>query len=446
MGEEILKLKKMKNYLIIVLVSFLIFTAKSQTKNNLIKIVAEDRAAYNCFGWTTSIFGNYCVVGTPQKGGKELNGHKLFEEVGGAYIFKKNIKGNWMQTQLLLPDKPKECDFFGGSVSLYDNYLAVGCNGDDTISGNSHFLNRMGAVYMFKIDNLGKWNKAQKITLKKRSFNDNFGEEVCLYKKKLAVSSFKKNNGSVYIFEQNAVGGWIQTQTIECPKAIEFFGYKISMADSLIIISSMMSETVFVYQLTQNNKWDLIRKLNATNKSDIDFGHSLAIKNNILCVGASGSFERSDKLADNPDTLAFRKKNLLGAGSVYIYEIGVNNEIKFKQRITAKDIKADMHFGMCISMSDSLLVVGAFGDALDIENLPDNRYGGAAYIFKQNTMKNWIETKKITSPKRSIWDKFAFSVSAFNQTVIIGSRFEEEDAQEKQPINDAGAAYIYEDK
>ena len=54
--------------------------------------------------------------------------------------------------------------------------------------------------------------------------------------------------------------------------------------------------------------------------------------------------------------------------------------------------------------------------------------------------------KKITSPQRSVWDKFAFSVSAYKKTVIIGSRFEKENAQEKQPIFEAGAAYIYEDK
>jgi hypothetical protein len=99
-----------------------------------------------------------------------------------------------------------------------------------------------------------------------------------------------------------------------------------------------------------------------------------------------------------------------------------------------------------MSLSDSLLVVGAFGDALDVENLPDNRYGGAAYIFKKNKNGDWIEIKKITSPQRSVWDKFAFSVSVYNQTVIIGSRFEKENALEKYPILNAGAAYIYEDK
>jgi hypothetical protein len=90
--------------------------------------------------------------------------------------------------------------------------------------------------------------------------------------------------------------------------------------------------------------------------------------------------------------------------------------------------------------------VGAFGDALDVENLRDNRYAGAVYVFKQSKTGDWLETKKIVSPQRSIWDKFGFSVSVFDQTLIIGSRFEKENANEKFPLESAGAAYIYEDK
>lgn len=439
-----------KVLLLILLFLISITVLFSQTKNNLIKIVADDRAEGDQFGWSTSIFRDYCVVGTPQRKAKSPVGNRLWQEGGGAYIFQKNTKGNWIQTQLLLPDKPKESDYFGTSVSMYDNFLAVGCNGDDTINHNSDFLNRMGAVYMYKLDKLGKWNKIQKITLGIRNSRDNFGDKVCLHKNRLAVGATQcsfpdsKFDGAVFIYEKTDAGGWVQKHVIKCPeKDMLFFGEEIAISDSLLVIGGRDSKNAFVYKLTKNEKWNLIKKLCSTDKSDIDFGSSVAIHNNIICVGANGSYENYD---DNPDTLAFRKKHLLGAGSVYIYEIDANNTINFKQRITAKDIKADMHFGNCMSLSDSVLVVGAFGDALDTENLPNNRYGGAAYIFKKDMNGIWIETRKITSPQRSIWDKFAFSVSIYNQTVIIGSRFEKENSQEKSPVLNAGAVYIYEDK
>ena len=442
----------MNKYFFIVFACFLLKVSQSQTKTDLIKIVADDRAESDCFGWSTSIYANYCVVSTPLKGAKKLTGHKLLESGGGAYIFTKTAKGNWIQSQLLLPDKPKKYDFYGGSASMYDNYLAIGSDGDDTINENSDFLNRMGAVYMYKLDKLGKWTKMQKIILNDRTMRDNFGSKVFLYKKKLVVSAThklfadSKTKGAVYVYEQNNAGGWTQKHIIKCPETgIQFFGRDLSISDSLIVIGSA-SEKVFVYKLSKNNTWQLLKKISASNKSDVDFGSSVVLKNDIICIGATGSYERNDSLVDNQDTLIFRKNHLLGSGSVYIYEIDAKNTINFKQRITAKDIKADMHFGMCMSLSDSLLVVGAFGDALDVENLPDNRYGGAAYIFKKNKNGDWLESKKIVSPQRSVWDKFAFSVSVYNQTVIIGSRFEKENAQEKYPILNAGAAYIYEVK
>lgn len=443
----------MKYYFIAIFLCSIVSVSFSQTKTDLIKIVADDRAENDCFGWSTSIYGNYCVVGTSQKKAKAPFGNRLWQEGGGAYIFTKQKKGNWLQTQMLLPDKPKESDYFGTSVSMYDNYIAIGCNGDDNIDKNSDFLNRMGAVYLYKLDKLDKWNKTQKIILEKREQNDNFGDKVFLYKKKLAISAISKEfadskfKGAVYIYEQSATGGWVQKHIIKCPeKDVYLFGEKISMSDSLLIIGSRESKNVFIYKLNKNEKWTLINKLTATDKSDVNFGSSVFIKNNLICVGARGSFEGNDALADNPDTLNYRKKYLLGAGSVYIYEIDNKNNVNFKQRITAKDMKADMHFGMCMSLTDSLLVVGAFGDALDVDNLPNNLYGGAAYIFKQNNSGDWVETRKIVAPIRSVWDKFAFSVSAYNKTVIIGSRFEKENAQEKYPIFQAGAAYIYEDK
>ena len=168
----------MKKYFFIVLVCFFVKITKSQTQLKLIKIVADDRAENDCFGWATSIYNNYCVVGTPQKKAKAPIGNRLWQEGGGAYIFTKNTKGNWIQTQLLLPDKPKESDYFGTSVSMYDNYLAIGSNGDDTINHNSDFMNRTGAVYMYKLDKLGKWNRIQKIVLDKRDMLDCFGKKV----------------------------------------------------------------------------------------------------------------------------------------------------------------------------------------------------------------------------------------------------------------------------
>lgn len=423
----------------------------AQIKSDLVKITADDRAEGDCFGWSTSIYDNYCVVGTPQKKAKKPNGHMLLQEGGGAYIFSKQKDNKWIQTQLLLPDKPKSSDYFGTSVSMYGTNLSIGCNGDDDIESNSDFLIRQGAVYMFKLNEEGKWVKTQKIVLKERSATDNFGEKVFLYKDKMIVSApYKtfndsKSKGAVYIYEQTNAGGWIQKNIIKNPESLsESFGDEICISDSLLVISSKSTSTVYVYKLNKTNKWDFTVKLNASNTSDVGFGSSVFINDKWICVGAYGEFDH--KIETNTALNSFRERKLLGAGSVYLYKVDNGNKCVFQQRIIPSDVKADMHFGNCLSMSDRLLVIGAFGDKVDKININDNLYSGAAYLFKQNNKGEWIETKKIVSQPRSSWDKFAFSVSSFGKTVIIGSRFEKENSSEKNPVQNAGAAYICEDK
>lgn len=438
----------MNKYFFIVFVCFLVKVSQSQTKTELIKIVADDRAKRDQFGWSTAIFGNYFVTGTPCKKAKDIKANTLLNDGGAAYVFKKDSSGNWTQSQLLFADNPKMLDFFGTSVSMYDNYLAIGADGDNngTMDNNKTDI-RQGAVYMYKLDDSGNYHNTQKIILDYRGVWDKFGWSVCLNKRKLAIGAPVKSfpdpelEGAVYIYELNTSGVWVNKDTVKCPeKNILYFGCEIQISDSLMIIGTLNAEKVFIYKLTKNDKWKLIKKLNSSDNSDINFGSSVALHGNVICVGAQGNNEQPNQTSTN------RRKNLLGAGSVSIYQIDSINNITFKQRITAKDIKAEMHFGQSMSMTDSLLVIGAFGDPLDIENLSNNMYAGAVYIFKKNTEGYFVETKKIVSPIRSVWDKFGFSVSADKKTVIIGSRFEKEDVQEKNTILDAGAVYIYEDK
>ncbi len=438
----------MNKYFFIVFVCFLVKVSQSQTKTELIKIVADDRAKRDQFGWSTAIFGNYFVTGTPCKKAKDIKANTLLNDGGAAYVFKKDSSGNWTQSQLLFADNPKMLDFFGGSVSMYDNYLAIGADGDNngTMDNNKTDI-RQGAVYIYKLDKSGNYIPTQKITLDYRGKYDCFGLGISLNKKELAISAPGKTfpnpeiTGAVYVYELNSLSGWIIKDTLICPeKNILHFGSEIYISDSLLIVGTFNAEKVFIYKLTKNKKWILIKKLNSSDNSDINFGSSVLIHDNIICVGATGSYGIENRTSTD------RQKKRLGAGSVSIYEIDSINNITFKQRITAKDIKAEMHFGQSMSMTDSLLVIGAFGDPLDIENLSNNMYAGAVYIFKKNTEGYFVETKKIVSLIRSVWDKFGFSVSAHKKNVVIGSRFEKEDVQEKNTILDAGAVYIYEDK
>ncbi len=173
----------MNKYFFIVFVNFLVNFSQSQTKTQLIKIVADDRAKRDQFGWSTAIFGNYYVTGTPCKKAKNVKENTLLNDGGAAYVFKKDTSGNWKQSQLLFADNPKMLDFFGTSVSMYDNYLAIGADGDNngTIDNNKTDI-RQGAVYMYKLDKSGNYIPTQKITLDYRGKYDCFGLGISFIK------------------------------------------------------------------------------------------------------------------------------------------------------------------------------------------------------------------------------------------------------------------------
>ena len=433
----------------------------AQNKSDLTKITASDRAKEDCFGWATSIYGDYCIVGSPEK--KASINNRSLPEVGGAYIFKKQKNNTWVQTQKLQPEVLKSYTVFGGSVSIYDKYIAIGSCGDNDTKGynNTDFLNRMGAVYIYKLTNTGNYSKVQKITLGDRNRNDAFGCKVNLFKNKLVISARGKqvkgsySTGAVYVYELMADSTWKNTDVIYPTQKNDrcFFGEEIAISDDFLLISEDYYGTerqniVYSYKLSKSNKFVFSQSITATDTTDKHFGSSLGVLGNKFFIGACGNFKYHDgdeKTENDTAIINYRDKKLLGSGSVYVFENNNNNNCVFNQRIIPKDMKADMHFGNALSVTDSVLIIGAFGDKLNTKNIRNNTYAGAAYVFKQKEGL-YAEIKKITANPRSVWDKFAFSVSAYKNTIIIGSRFEKENAKEQVPLEAAGAAYIIEVK
>jgi len=105
-------------------------------------LTADDpeRAAYDNFGYSVSIYGNVAIVGAVNADPGELS------NAGKAYIFRYNGT-NWVQEQILTADNPERDagDYFGFSVSIYGNVAIVGAAGADPGGvGNA------GKAYIFR--------------------------------------------------------------------------------------------------------------------------------------------------------------------------------------------------------------------------------------------------------------------------------------------------------
>ncbi|MBN1953362.1 MAG: T9SS type A sorting domain-containing protein [Bacteroidales bacterium] len=163
------------------------WTDTSQTA----KLTASDGAENDHIGWSVDLYGDYIVVGTYG-----------WNDNGAAYIFKKPV-GDWedMTEVAKLSPRSGERKYFGSSVSIYKNILAVGAMGAGDREG--------GIICMFEAPEMG-WTDANSIfsiqPTDTRSV-DRFGCSVDLWEERLVAGlsdsdDVAENAGAVKFFER----------------------------------------------------------------------------------------------------------------------------------------------------------------------------------------------------------------------------------------------------
>jgi len=148
------------------------------------KLVASDGVASDLFGESVSLYGDYALISSQ---GDDDNG----DNSGSAYIFKRSGT-NWIQQQKLLASDGASSDYFGSSVSLYDNCALIGAALDDTERGSAYIFKRYGT----------SWSQRAKLTASDATIGDRFGY-VSLYGDYALIGAYFKGNyqGSAYVFK-----------------------------------------------------------------------------------------------------------------------------------------------------------------------------------------------------------------------------------------------------
>jgi len=154
------------------------------------KLTASDGAAYDYFGNSISIDGEYAVIGAWKEGASS-------SMTGSAYIFYNNGSSWSEQLKLTVSDGGVE-DFFGYSVSISGDYAVIGAYGDDDNGTNS------GSAYIF-IRSGTSWTEQVKITASDGVSGDRFGCSVSISGDYAIVGAWGDDNsgidrGSAYIF------------------------------------------------------------------------------------------------------------------------------------------------------------------------------------------------------------------------------------------------------
>jgi hypothetical protein len=209
----------------------------------------------------------------------------------------------WRETKLTASDGAIG-DFFGVQVAIAGDRVAVGSPGDDDYGLSS------GSVHLFDPDGAGGWVDT-KLTASDSAALDLFGISVAVDGDRVVVGATEAqttNAGSVYVYESDGAGGWVETKlTPSDGTDDDFFGNDVAVDGGRVVVGAPGDATftgsAYVYESDGAGGW-VETKLSASDGAEsAQYGISVAVDGDRIVVGAN--------LDDGDDS---------GAGSAYLYE------------------------------------------------------------------------------------------------------------------------------
>ena len=390
----------------------------------LLKTDALGSVALDDFSATIDVSGDLIAIGAYQNDDFGSN-------TGAVYLFERDTGGqnNWGQLTKLTASDPEPDSWFGNSVSLDGDWLAVGARQDNAPQSGA------GAVYLFERNTGGqdRWGEFKKLTASDSATDDNFGYAVSLDDGHLLVGSFAAdvgfmNTGAAYIFarDQGGLNNWGQVKKLSASDADEFdqFGSAVALRGSLAVVGAARNDdadrnsgSAYVFSKDEGGQdnWGEVKKLLASDAARGDqFGFAVEVGVDTVFIGAYADDDSGSS-----------------SGSVYLFrrDLGGQNNWGELRKLLASDGAAGDQFGYALSWSADTLAVGSYWDD---DGGVDS---GSVYTFARDAggQDNWGESSKFRAADANPGAQFGFSLSIDTDTIAVGARYD----------LDGGSAYIF---
>ncbi|HOH96124.1 MAG TPA: T9SS type A sorting domain-containing protein, partial [Candidatus Enterocola sp.] len=446
--------------------------------NETAKLTPSDGAGGDKFGYSVGISGNTIVVGAPY----DADG---VSESGSAYVFTMPVTGwvNMTQTAKLKPSSARVGAYFGQSVSISGDNIAVGApfykNG--TIwTGN---------VFVYTKPVTGWVNMTQ--TAKLLSFDaadyDEFGGSVCMWEEFIVVGArhdddYGNGSGAAYVFTK-PLTGWANSST--CAKlkpadgAVEdYFGTSVAISGNTVVVgatedddngSNSGSAYIFTKPLTGwTNMFQTAKIKSTVGVIGLKVGTSVCAFGDNILVGsfsygnASNAYAFAKSFSDWHDTTETQllqiPPNYGTENTCYGYSISIDSNYAVvgaiepdyqkgaafvlyydgntwinQATLTATDLLNNDRFGYSVGISGDNIVVGA------VNNRNNGIITGSAYVFTKplTGWANMTQTAKLIASDRAASDCFGSSVSISGDNIVVGA------LNEDNVLQNSGSAYVF---
>jgi hypothetical protein len=180
------------------------------------------------------------------------------------------------------------------------------------------------------------------------------------------------------------------TLTASDAGAFDSFGRTLAYRDGILVVGA--EKAAYIFQRS-NGVWTQRQKLSAPAPHEFGtFADSLRYQDGTLAIGADADPTRT---AGVP-------------GAVYIYERNTSGRFILRGKLVSTDSSPDDDFGSDISMTSSVMVVGAPGS-------------GRAYVFRRSTSGSWRHHQTLIASELGPYSGFGTAVAIDRAMIIVGA-------------------------
>ena len=252
------------------------------------QLTTSDGVAYDNFGCSVSISGDYAIVGADNK---TILGQS---SQGKAYIFHYD-GSSWVQQGQLTASDGAAWDNFGHSVSISGNYAIVGAEYKDIGSKSNQ-----GKAYIFFFDG-SSWTEQPGLTASDGAAIDNFGHSVSISGDDAIVGAYEKiisgnsYQGKAYIFHRSG-STWTEQAGLTASDGSQhdYFGWSVSISGDYAVVGADNKDVgandnqgkAYIFYRS-GSTWTEQVGLTASDGSQNDsFGWAVSINGDYTIVGA----------------------------------------------------------------------------------------------------------------------------------------------------------------
>ncbi len=375
--------------------------------DQLAKLLPDDGAVWDYFGYSVAISGATAIVGAMWDDDNGFNS-------GSAYLFDISDPANPAQLFKLLADDGAVSDVFGLSAAISGATAIVGAIWDDD-NGT-----RSGSAYLFDATT---GRQIAKLLPDDGAAFDRFGISVAISGETAIVGARLDDDngsesGSAYLFD-TTTGQQIAKLLPDDGAAGDWFGFSVAISGATAIVGAHLvddngnnSGSAYLFDTTTGRQ---IAKLLAKDGAAHNvFGLSVAISGATAIVGAPGDDDNGN-----------------ASGSAYLFDISdPANPAQFFKLLPSDGAAFDK-FVWSVAISGATPIVGA---KLDDDN---GDQSGSAYLFDISDPANPAQIFKLFASDGAERDWFGRSVAISGATAIVGANGDDDNGEL------SGSAYLF---